>query len=182
MSTAPSYDEAISILQTVYRRTRSGDTELADIRKIEEARDTVIPRYQAVFARDGLTSLTDQDVREFLQFRNNQHWISLQRMGPAICQNWGIHLTGASARRADNPPWSVRGRAFQAGRVPTGARRRRWLHFGCGVNDEVPVAHRVVRNGELEHPIEHHPAAAGAAAVEAEYELTQVAGQVRGVD
>ena len=50
---------------------------------------------------------------------------------------WGIHLTGASARRAGNSPWSVRRRAFQAGWVPTGSRRRRWLHFGCGVNDEV---------------------------------------------
>ena len=95
---------------------------------------------------------------------------------------WGIHLTGASARRAGNSPWSVRRRAFQAGWVPTGSRRRRWLHFGCGVNDEVSVAHRVVRDGELEHPVEHHPAAAGAAAVEAAHELIQVAGQVRGVD
>ena len=95
---------------------------------------------------------------------------------------WGIHLTGASARRAGNSPWSVRRRAFQAGWVPTGSRRRRWLHFGCGVNDEVSVAHRVVRDGELEHPVEHHPAAAGAAAVEAEHELIQVAGQVGGVD
>ena len=59
---------------------------------------------------------------------------------------------------------------------------RRWLYFGCGVNDEVSVAHRVVRDGELEHPVEHHPAAAGAAAGEAEHELIQVAGQVRGVD
>ena len=74
---------------------------------------------------------------------------------------WGIHLTGASARRAGNSPWSVRRRAFQAGWVPTGSRRRRWLHFGCGVNDEVSVAHRVVRDGELEHPVEHHPAGCG---------------------
>ena len=58
--------------------------------------------------------------------------------------------------------------------MPTGSRRRRWLHFGCGVNDEVSVAHRVVRDGELEHPVEHHPAAAGAAADEAEHELIQV--------
>ena len=99
-----------------------------------------------------------------------------------ITRDWGIHLTGASARRAGNSPWSVRRRAFQAGWVPTGSRRRRWLHFGCGVNDEVSVAHRVVRDGELEHPVEHHPAAAGAAAVEAEHELIQVAGQVGGVD
>jgi hypothetical protein len=35
-----------------------------------------------------------------------------------------------------------------------------------------------VADGELEHPVEHHPTAAGAAAVEAEHELIQVGGQV----
>ncbi len=49
-------------------------------------------------------------------------------------------------------------------------------------DDEILVAHWVVGDGEFEHPIEHHPAAAGAAAVEAEHKLIQVAGQVRGVD
>jgi hypothetical protein len=44
--------------------------------------------------------------------------------------------------------------------------------------DEVVVAHRVVGDGEFEHPVEDHPAASGAAAVEAEHELIQVAGQV----
>ena len=109
-------------------------------------------------------------------------WAQGSPLTRPISAFWGIHLTGASARRAGNSPWSVRRRAFQAGWVPTGSRRRRWFHFGCGVNDEVSVAHRVVRDGELEHPVEHHPAAAGAAAVEAEHELIQVAGQVRGVD
>ena len=37
------------------------------------------------------------------------------------------------------------------------------------------VAHGNVTDGEFEHSIEHHPAAAGATPVEAEGELVQVA-------
>jgi len=50
---------------------------------------------------------------------------------------------------------------------------------GAPGDDQVLVADRVVNDGELKHPVEHHPAAAGAAAVEAEHEFVQVAGQVR---
>ena len=58
--------------------------------------------------------------------------------------------------------------------------RRRGRHCpGPLGGDEILVAHRVVGDGKFEHPIEHHPPAARAAAVEAEHELIQVAGQVR---
>ena len=40
------------------------------------------------------------------------------------------------------------------------------------------MAHRVVSDGQLEHPVEQHPAAAGAAAVEAKHELIEVTEQV----
>jgi hypothetical protein len=39
-----------------------------------------------------------------------------------------------------------------------------------------------VARGEFEDPVEHHPRAAGAAAVEAEHELVQVAREMRVVD
>jgi hypothetical protein len=42
--------------------------------------------------------------------------------------------------------------------------------------DEILVTHRFVGDGEFEHPVKHHPAAAGAAAVEAEYKFVQAAG------
>ncbi len=58
--------------------------------------------------------------------------------------------------------------------------RRRGRHCpGPLGGDKVLVAHRVVGNGELEHPVEDHPAVAGAPAVEAEHELIQVTDQVR---
>ena len=37
--------------------------------------------------------------------------------------------------------------------------------------DKVLVAHRLVGSGEFEHPVEDHPAAPGASAVEAEHDL-----------
>ncbi len=40
--------------------------------------------------------------------------------------------------------------------------------------DEVLVAHRGVGEGELENPVEHHSASAGAAAVETEHELVRL--------
>lgn len=55
-----------------------------ETRKIIAARDTVIPRYQAIFAPERLNALTADDFRSFLSFKNNQHWMALQRLGPAI--------------------------------------------------------------------------------------------------
>lgn len=53
---------------------------------------------------------------------------------------------------------------------------------GMGVDDQVAIADRGVRDGQLEHPEEEHPAAARAASVGAEDELVQVALQVCLVD
>jgi hypothetical protein len=39
-----------------------------------------------------------------------------------------------------------------------------------------------VGDSELEKPVEHHPAAAGTATVEAEHELIEVAGQMRTIN
>ena len=57
----------------------------ADLHQMIEARDHVLPRYQALFAFEGIPSITEEDFRQFLQYNNNRHWKSLQRMGPAIC-------------------------------------------------------------------------------------------------
>jgi len=50
------------------------------------------------------------------------------------------------------------------------------------VGDELAVAHRLVGDGEFEHPVEDHASAARAASVEPEDELVEVALQVRLVD
>jgi len=72
-------------------------------------------------------------------------------------------------------------RTIQAGRVTPAAGRRRRDLPRRGVRDDLPVAHRVVANGQLQHPQEHQSATARAAAVEPEAELVQVTSQVLGI-
>jgi len=60
------------------------------------------------------------------------------------------------------------------GATPPGGR----VLLGLRVNDQVSVAHRLVKDGELKDSIENEPAAARTTAVEAEHELVQVRLQV----
>jgi len=59
---------------------------------------------------------------------------------------------------------------------------RWWLRLGLGIYDEIPVAHRIVSDGEFQHAVEDKPPASGLAAVEAEHELIEVLGEVVGFD
>ena len=105
-------------------------------------------------------------------------WLSPEtRILLLIIDLWGIHLTGLVQARSSRG--ALRRRALQARWVPAPLRRRGRHCPGPLGGDEILVAHRVVGDGKFEHPIEHHPTAARAAAVEAEHELIQVAGQVR---
>ena len=90
---------------------------------------------------------------------------------------WGIHLTGVARPRCS--PRAVRWTPHQTRRVPARPRRRWRDSPRSTVGYEVLVAHRVVGDGELKHPKEHHPPAPGAPTVEAKHELVEVAGQVR---
>src|SRR5262245_25289370 len=92
----------------------------------------------------------------------------------------GIHLTGlfqVSGSPGPGRPW-----AFDARRIAPLARRRGWLRLGLRVGGQVPVAHRVVADGEFEHAVEDQPSAVRSAPVEAEHELVQVALQVGLID
>ena len=66
-----------------------------------------------------------------------------------------VHLTGVSL-----PPRPVLPRTLQAWRVP--AFHRRLGPFGLGAlpPSKVLVAHRVVTDCELQHPVEKHPSTA----------------------
>jgi hypothetical protein len=60
-----------------------------ELRELIAARDSVLARYQPMFTPEGVQRLTEEDFRLFLQFKNNRHWVSLQRLGPAICTDMG---------------------------------------------------------------------------------------------
>lgn len=81
-------DEATGILKDLYQRVGTNDDgSLDEIRAIIAAKAAVLSRYQQVFASENLSGLTEDEFRGFLYFRNNHHWIALQRMGPAICSD-----------------------------------------------------------------------------------------------
>ena len=80
-----SFDEAVGTLKGINGRRQPGDAWDAELTKIISARDEVVPLYRQLFATAQLPELTAEDFRAFLVFKNNRHWISLQRMGPAIC-------------------------------------------------------------------------------------------------
>ena len=63
---------------------------------------------------------------------------------------------------------------------PCGRRGRHLLRPWPG--DEILVAHRHVGDGQFEYPVKHHATTAGAAAVEAEHELVEIADQMSVVD
>ena len=89
----------------------------------------------------------------------------------------GIHLTGVT--QIHSSPRAICGWALQARRVSAGRRRRRREGPRVRVGDQVLVPDRRMGRGQLQHPKEHEPAAAGAAAVEAKHKLVQVSGSVR---
>src|SRR5580700_7128334 len=114
---------------------------------------------------------------------------------PATCSYWalgldavsfgitavrGIQLTGlcqVSGSPGPGRPWPL-----DARRVAWLGRRNGRLRLVLGLGDQVPVPHRIVPGGELEHAVEDQAPAAGPAPVEAEAELVQVALQVLVLD
>ena len=57
--------------------------------------------------------------------------------------------------------------------------RRGWNLPWPLTDDDVAVTHGEMADGELEHPVEDQPSAAGVAAIEAEHEFVQIAVEVR---
>jgi hypothetical protein len=80
-----SFEEAVSQLRSIQARAMSQDRIGKESGPTIKARHEVIGRYQPMFSRDNLDKLTEEDFRQFLLFKNNRHWVSLQRLGPAIC-------------------------------------------------------------------------------------------------
>src|SRR3974390_2972582 len=76
----------------------------------------------------------------------------------AITELRGIHLTGLS--QVSGSPGPGRPRALDPRRMPPLAGRLGWLCLGLWVSDQVPVAHRIVADGELEHAVEDQAPAA----------------------
>ena len=85
MSNLRTIEEIVAQLKRLHAQSVAGDPKVAEITSILTARDEVLAQFQPMFAADRLAQLTEADFRDFLMWRHNKHWKSLQRMGPAIC-------------------------------------------------------------------------------------------------
>jgi hypothetical protein len=85
---------------------------------------------------------------------------------------WGLHVTGVGV--CSLSPWMVNSLPREARWFPARAWRRRWCLSRAALLDHLAVAHRLVRDGQLEQPVEQHPTTPGRSSVEAEHELVEV--------
>jgi hypothetical protein len=74
-----SRSQAVTQLGATLRNPTTG------LRTMLAAGPVVLARYQPIFAPEHLPKLTEEEFRSFLVFKNNQHWVGLQRSGSAIC-------------------------------------------------------------------------------------------------
>lgn len=78
---AAAADRLRAIRERIIGGVASGAREaLASI----DARKAVLGAFQPVFAPTHLRQITAEEFRSFLVFKNNQHWMNLQRHGPAL--------------------------------------------------------------------------------------------------
>jgi Endonuclease NucS C-terminal domain len=83
----PDISFAARVLRLAGGPLSPGDTGHEEMQRIVAARDEVIPKYRRIFSNEHLPSLTEEEFRGFLNFGNNHHWRSLDRLGSSICQD-----------------------------------------------------------------------------------------------
>ncbi len=81
MSTEVKIKEAAGRLRAVMAWA---ETNLKEHDEVTGGEQEVIARYQPIFAPDAVATLTEEELRSFLLFKNNHHW-PLHRQGARIC-------------------------------------------------------------------------------------------------
>jgi hypothetical protein len=76
-------EHALLVLQSEVERIRSrtGDPNDRIVEQIIAAKEAVLARYAPVFSPEGIRQLDAATFRDFLLFKNNQHWSNLHRQG-----------------------------------------------------------------------------------------------------
>lgn len=78
-------DVAVARLRQVLQSLTEGrDAELASL---VASRDEVLARFQPLFDRANLKSLTAEQFKSFLLFQNNRHWNAIHRQGNQIVED-----------------------------------------------------------------------------------------------
>ena len=96
MATPRSYEAALGLLRPLLDHAAQDE----GLQRILRVRESVLARYQPVFAPENIPHLTEQEFRDFLLIKNNGHWDGLHRQGPKICTDMA-KLRAALAVLAD---------------------------------------------------------------------------------
>ncbi len=86
MTSQGSVREAVGMLRGVLARAKESS---AEYREIVSAQSEVLARYQPVFSPEGTESLTEDEFRGFLLFKNNRHWWFPLFHVPRMCADMG---------------------------------------------------------------------------------------------
>ncbi len=70
-------------------------------------KELVFQRYQKVFSRDHLKSLTDEEFRSFLIFENNGHWKQIHRYGSSPSRSSFFWLNKIAFLTFAAPKWRL---------------------------------------------------------------------------
>lgn len=95
-------DHALQRLRLILDRMENGAEP--EIEEITAAREEVLARYQPIFSAENLPILTEEEFRGFLSYKNNRHWISLQRLGGRVTENMDVLREALLVLVDDNEP------------------------------------------------------------------------------
>jgi hypothetical protein len=80
-------EPAVIRLREVWQQRQAEGSASGEYGTMLATRDDVLARFQPVFRAGNLKKLTEESFREFLGFKNNRHWMRLERKGPFICSD-----------------------------------------------------------------------------------------------
>jgi hypothetical protein len=95
-----AYRDLLALLSAHLKQASSSE----DFVRLRDAREQVCSRYGAVFRPDRLDRLTAAEFKSFLDFKNNQHWSGLHRIGgKAVKQMPGLRVALAQLLDESQP-------------------------------------------------------------------------------
>ncbi|MGC9947172.1 MAG: endonuclease NucS domain-containing protein [Bryobacteraceae bacterium] len=78
------YDAVVALRDHLTRLAGGPDHYDRIGRQIREAKAEVVGKYGEIFSPQHIPTLTQDEFRSFLLFKNNRHWDNLQRQGPQM--------------------------------------------------------------------------------------------------
>ena len=103
-----NYEQALESLSNILKTVQTGPQSALSL----TGKDEVLRQYQPMFTPEGIRTMTAEDFRGFLKYKNNRHWKGLRRRCHEIdCVRltlWTIRLNRRSALTTVGPRTKMR--------------------------------------------------------------------------